>query len=125
MNKETYKNYRDLKIEDFIWFIYFFILIANLYSNKLEEDNYTKTKYTDPKDISKINITILTTVFFVYVYFLFKSYNDYKDSVMSKKRKRIELNGINLFASLLFVIAGLLLIYVESNSMDDNEIGLI
>lgn len=125
MDSNTYKKYRDLKIEDLIWGIYFLILIGNLYSNKLQEDNYTHKKYTNPKDISKVNITILTTVFFIYVYFFYRSYNELKDSFQSNNQNKINLNSLTLLASFLFLIGGAIFIYVEANSIGDDEIGII
>lgn len=121
----TFQKYQDLKIEDFIWLIYFLILFGNLYSNKLEEDNYLEKKYTNPKDISKINIIILTSVFFIYLYFFYRSYRDYKNSFYTGNERKIKLNGLVLLASFLFLIAGFIFVYVEANSMGDNEIGII
>lgn len=125
MDSNTYKKYKNLKIEDFIWGIYFLILIGNLYSNRLQEDNYTHKKYTKPKDISKINITILTTVFLIYVYFCYRSYNDLKDSYQTENSTKINLNSLTFLASLLFLIGGAIFVYVEANSIGDDEIGII
>ena len=64
MNNNFYQKYKDLKIEDFIWLIYFLILFGNLYSNKLEEDNLLNKNKTDSKTISLINLTIIIIVFY-------------------------------------------------------------
>lgn len=126
MNSNTYRKYKQLKVEDFIWTLYFLILIGNLYSNHLQEDNYTKKKYTDPKYISKINTTILVSVFLIYLYFTYRSYQDFKYSYNTHDSPRKqELNAIVLFASILFLIGGALFIYVERNSIGDDEIGII
>lgn len=53
MDDTNYRKYKDLRAEDFIWFIYFFILFGNLYSNHLQEDNYTGKKYTSSKKSQK------------------------------------------------------------------------
>lgn len=125
MNNNSYQKYKDLKIEDFIWVIYFLILFGNLYSNKLEENNYLGKSYTNPKDISKINLTILISVFFIYLYFFYRSYRDYKNSFYMGNSRKKQLNGLVLLASFLFLIAGFIFVYVEANSIGDNEIGII
>lgn len=125
MNNNFYQKYKDLKIEDFIWLIYFLILFGNLYSNKLEEDNLFNKNKTDSKTISLINLTILIIVFFIYLYFFYRSYRDYKNSFYSENERKKQLNALVLVASILFLIAGFISIYVELNSIGDNEIGII
>ncbi len=125
MNNNFYQKYKDLKIEDFIWLIYFLILFGNLYSNKLEEDNLLNKNKTDSKTISLINLTILIIVFFIYLYFFYRSYRDYKNSFYSENERKKQLNALVLVASILFLIAGFISIYVELNSIGDNEIGII
>lgn len=125
MNNNFYQKYKDLKIEDFIWLIYFLILFGNLYSNKLEEDNLFNKNKTDSKTISLINLTILIIVFFIYLYFFYRSYRDYKNSFYSENERKKQLNALVLVASILFLIAGFISIYVELNSFGDNEIGII
>ena len=39
MDNNKREQFRNLKIEDIIWIIYFFIIGANLYSNYLQENN--------------------------------------------------------------------------------------
>lgn len=125
MNNNFYQKYKDLKIEDFIWLIYFLILFGNLYSNKLEEDNLLNKNKIDSKAISLINLTILIIVFFIYLYFFYRSYRDYKNSFYSENERKKQLNALVLVASILFLIAGFISIYVELNSFGDNEIGII
>lgn len=125
MNNNFYQKYKDLKIEDFIWLIYFLILFGNLYSNKLEEDNLLNKNKTDSKTISLINLTILIIVFLIYLYFFYRSYRDYKNSFYSENERKKQLNALVLVASILFLIAGFISIYVELNSIGDNEIGII
>lgn len=43
MNESPIEQYNELKKDDFIWYIYIFIVFAAIYSNRLEED-YVFTK---------------------------------------------------------------------------------
>ena len=38
MNQNKIRNLQNLEIDDFIWYIYIFIVVASLYSNKLERE---------------------------------------------------------------------------------------
>ena len=50
---EVNRSLRNLKIEDFIWFLYFFIVIFALVANRLEE-NYLYTKNIKEKLTGRI-----------------------------------------------------------------------
>ena len=112
----------ELKIEDIIWIIYFFIVGANLYSNYLQESNIMDTKKTPKREIKAINLTIFIIVFIIYLYFLYVAYTHLKEA---KTEKQKELASLTLLGSLLFVVAGAIFIYVEYSDGNEEEIGII
>ena len=64
------KNLKRLRNEDFIWIVYFFIVVFALYSNKLDRDYLLKKDNEAYKREKYINITIFFIAFFIYLYFL-------------------------------------------------------
>ena len=65
------KKLKRLRNEDFIWIVYFFIVVFALYSNKLDRDYLLKKDNEAYKREKYINITIFFIAFFIYLYFLF------------------------------------------------------
>ena len=108
-----------LHYEDIIWYIYFFIIAFNLYSNYLEETYLQNKDKKIRNKFRRINEIIFIIVFIIYLYFLFVNLNRLKE-------KKNELTYLSLIVSILFVIAGLISIYIafKSDYLDD-EIGLI
>lgn len=125
MNESDKRTYDLLKIEDIIWFIYLFIVIANLYSNYMQEKNVEIKDMYDKKAIRSLNLVVLIVVFIIYVYFVIKNYNDVIYAYKNNKPYKAYLNKLGTFASILFVIAGLIFIYLEYHSLDEEEIGII
>ena len=87
---EKNKDYNLLKVNDIIWVIYFFLVLGNLYSNYMQEENVKNNNSFDKKNIRSLNLTILVVVFTIYIYFVIKSYNDvlwaYKNNKPYKRR---------------------------------------
>ena len=121
------KQLQRLKIEDIIWIIYLFIILFSIYANYLNK-KYLLHKNIFAKQKEKIlNIILSLVVFFIYIYFLKISYDDYKNTpIKIKNNKKYRNNFINLISAILFLIAGLMDIYIaiSDNSFDD-EIGII
>ena len=108
-----------LQIDDFIWYIYIFIVFAALYSNKLEKEfTITKDRH-NLTEFHSINLVVLTIAFFIYIYFVIDNFKKY-----SKQKSNITL--ISVIASILFLVAGGILLYVELITTDDdlNEFGI-
>ena len=119
MNEETVEKINALNLDDLVWYIYIFISVAALYSNKLEKQ-YTLTQ--DRKKLQEfhsINLVVLTIAFFVYIFFVFtsfKKFNQIKDAST--------LSGV--IASILFLVGGGIFLYLElkSSNTEINDVGL-
>ena len=102
--------------ENEIFYIYIAISILGLISNDLEKKN--KEKY---RTLNKfISITNAIALIIVYIYFFTQSYKKYK--------RKPSLKRLLLFiSSILFLIAGLINLYVEikyRSDSDEDEIAL-
>ena len=119
------KELKRLHYEDIIWYIYFFIIAFQLYSNFLEE-TYIKNKDKKiRKKYRKLNEIIFIIVFIIYIYFLITNLNrlDDMDNLNNKQKLNVYLS---IIVSILFLIAGAITLYIVfSSEKIDNEIGLI
>ena len=80
MNSDSLnKKLKQLKIEDFIWLIYIFIIFLSWYSNNLERKYFIYNDIESKKKYRKIMIFIFSILIIVYLYFLKDSYDDLKN----------------------------------------------
>lgn len=103
MNDEELKSrLKQLKIEDFIWFIYIGIIIISWYSNSLEEKYFL---YHDIKSKEKYRnnmIFIFTILVIIYIYFLKDSFHDLKSLKISDSKKKKDLTYLSFLFFLLY-----------------------
>lgn len=119
MSREKISKIDALNLDDLIWYIYIFISVAALYSNELEK-KYTATG--DRKKLTEfhsINLVVLTIAFFVYVYFIFTAFKKYNQNKNTD-------TAINVIASILFLVGGGMLLYLELKTTDSdiNNVGI-
>ncbi len=119
MSKEKISKIEALNLDDLVWYIYIFISVAALYSNELEKEYTATGNRKKLTEFHSINLVVLTIAFFVYIYFIlvaFKKYNQNKNA-----------NTItNVIASILFLVGGGLLLYLELKTTDSdiNNVGI-
>ncbi len=118
MMDDVREQLKELKVEDFIWIIFIFVSIMAIVSDKYEKDWVVSKKTSSYKTYKGINIFLLGISFLVYLYFVLLSYKKYKSSLKNKKVSELFFSKINLFAASLFLIGGLLNIFIEVNSND-------
>ncbi len=119
------KKLRETAIEDIIWLVYLFIIGANLYSNYLERD-YIKNNNIQSRDLfRKINKYVLIIAFLIYLYFVYQSYDSIRNLKQNASDKKVFLTNLTLISAILFLIAGALNIFIQNNSVFDDEIGLV
>ena len=129
MNNNQINNQLErINIENIIWLVYFFLIGYNIYSNYLET-KYIKEQDTEArKQFREINKTVLTISLIIYIYFLYLNWQDINslDNTSSSSKKK--LTTYSFIASILFVIAGILTLYVACNINvldEESEIGII
>lgn len=115
-----------LSNENFIWLIYFFIIIAALLSNAYEKYFLETHDYHKEKIYKTLNITIFCVAFFIYLYFVVISYEDVESLKKTSTKKEVVQAHVQLIASILFLVAGGLALYNEINrESPDTDIGVV
>ena len=74
--------------ENFIWVVYFFIIIAALLSNAYEKYFLETGDYRKEKIFRTLNITIFSVAFFIYLYFVIISYENVQELRETSTKKR-------------------------------------
>ena len=69
MNASKQEKLDELQMDDLIWYIYIFILVAALYSNALEKEYVVNEDKVKAAEFYSINLVVLTIVFLIYTYF--------------------------------------------------------
>ena len=125
MNRTIAEKLKETAIEDIIWLVYPFIIGANLYSNYLERD-YIKNHNLRSRDLFRqINKYVLIIAFFIYLYFVYQSYGSVRNLKENASDKKVFLTNLTLITAVLFLIAGGINIFIQNNSVFDDEIGLV
>lgn len=117
MNRNAYESLRELQIDDYIWYIYIFIVFAALLSNSIERDYIYTHSEEERTSYQIINIALLTLAFFIYLYFL-------KLSAYHYEQKRDFANCMSLLASIFLLLSGALAIIAELKSSSGNTIDI-
>lgn len=119
---EILKQLKLLNNEDIVWYIYFFIIIFALFTNKLEKDYLFSKDFQKKKLAQNINTIILIIAFFIYLYFLSVSWKNIQNTKLSLKERRINLE--RLIVNILFVVAGAIAIYADIDSNSNLDIAI-
>ena len=109
-----------LKEEDFIWLIYFFIIIFALISNNFERDSLINQNKTSSNNSKKINSTILIVAFLIYLYFVVVTIENFDLLKRNGSKKEVRVAFERLIANILFLVAGAIAIYAD---YDSNTLG--
>ena len=113
------KKLKRLRNEDFIWIVYFFIVVFALYSNKLDRDYLLKKDNEAYKREKYINITIFFIAFFIYLYFLLLLTEDLGSMEKNFNDPAYRSTFIQLIAAILFLIGGAIYLINEITRKDD------
>lgn len=114
------RQLKQLREEDFIWLIYFFIVIFALIANRFEQNYlYTQNK-TNQEYASKITTTILIVAFFIYLYFTLVSFDNLEYLKRNGNNKDVKVAFERLLANILFLVGGAVAIYADYDSNSSN-----
>jgi len=109
----------ELRIEDLIWVIYIFLSIFAIVSNYFEKQYDITGNKKDKKTFRKINTTIFTITFFIYIYFLYLNIRNLKGlEIESSPLRKLTANA-NFIAASLFLVGGT--IYLLTSIFGDPE----
>ena len=99
-----------------IWYVYIALVPLNIISKEYEEKYNVCNNVSDRKLFRSINIFVLTVVLFIYRFFLIINIKYNTNSNNDKNRGK--LNNLSLFASVIFLIGGIINLYVEINGFN-------
>ncbi len=125
MTNTILNRLKGTNIRDIIWIVYFFLIIANLYSDYLQRDYICNHNLKSRDLFRNINKYVLIVAFFIYLYFVYDSYESIKNLQNNASDKKVFLTHLALISAILFLIAGALNIFIQNNSITDDDIGLI
>ncbi|MBE6155694.1 MAG: hypothetical protein E7164_02950 [Firmicutes bacterium] len=109
-------NIKELEIENIIWLIYIFISILAIVSNFYEKRFYHFRTFQDKQKYRYLNITIFVIAIIIYLYFLYRNLKHVNNGNYS---------FLAVFASVLFLIAGIITLYIEYQTAQDEGIAII
>lgn len=102
---------KDLKIDEWIWGIFIFLSILNIFGDELEKDFYAKHHIKSDQTAKKIFTFTLFVSLLIYIYFLYQRYQQIQMAKARQEDPKIcELRGVG---SVLVVIASLLFLYCQ------------
>ena len=111
---------RNLKEEDIIWLISFFIIILAIISNKLQKEYYLTNNILKRNLSRNITTWILIIAFFIYLYFVVITYQDLNNLKKSATKAETKLAFERFIVAIIFIIAGSYALYVNQNALNNN-----
>ncbi len=120
MNNNVVRELKKLDINDFIWFIYFFIVIFSLIADYFQR-KYLLSNNQNYRNISKnLTLILLIVAFLIYLYFVIDSLEDinYLKNSQNSDKKRVAME--RLITTLVFLVGGALAIYAEIDDRGGN-----
>lgn len=110
---ENSRRIEQIKVENIVWIIYFFLIGLCLYANSLEKDYFLTGNLEKKESYRKITIFIFVVAVIIYLYFTYDNYGDYKSLGINDSIKKKRLTELSFFASSLVLISGLIFLYIS------------
>lgn len=101
-----------IKIENWIWIVYIFLIGFSFYTNYLEEEYIIKNDCEAKEKYRRNMIIIFSIALIVYLYFFVDNLNDVTNLSPCDNPKKVFLNKANLTASTLILIAGCIFLFI-------------
>ena len=108
----------DIKIENYIWVIYIFIIILSWYANSKEKNFLINQDEKSRKEYQNLIILIFTILVIIYYYFAKSSYDDIKKLKLNDTNKKKLLTYMSFLGSFLVLISGIIFLTIAIN--DEN-----
>ena len=102
----------EIETENFVWIIYLFIIGLSFLANKFEKDYYIKGNIDDKEKYRTINTFIFSVALVIYIYFFRKNFDTVKNLKCNNSYDKVRFNQLNLTATTLVVIAGIIYLYI-------------
>lgn len=105
---------KQIKIEDYIFIIYYLIITLSLYANFIERKYIIFKNPLDKEKYRNLLFIIFGIAFLVYLYYAISNYQDIKQGNDN------DLNKLSFVASLLVLISGIIYLYIIYQDKDIN-----
>lgn len=116
--KDRLDKLNDIKIENYIWVIYIFIIILSWYANSKEKNFLINQDEKSRKEYQNLLILIFTILVIIYYYFAKSSYDDIKKLKINDTNKKKTLTYMSFLGSFLVLISGIIFLTIAIN--DEN-----
>lgn len=118
MSKETEERLKQIEKENYVWIIYIFLIILCFISNYYEKNYFLTNNQISKEKYRNILIFIFSVALLVYTYFLYDSYQDYKNLSIYNNKNKKDFTKYSLIGSILIFIAGAIFLYIAINDQD-------
>lgn len=108
-NEEKLKQ---IKIENFVWYIYFGVIALCLLSNKYEKDFILTNNIDSKEKYRKLTILIFTIALLAYLYFAYDNYKSFKNLKNSDSENKKIFTKYSLLGSSLVLISGIIFLWI-------------
>lgn len=110
---------KEIEIENYIWIVYLGLIIFSFWSN-IEERKYIIFGDISAKENYRNSLIIIFSIAtIIFFYFFYSSYVSYKNLSKSDTESKKYFTIINLIATTLFLIAGILFLFI---AIEDKEL---
>lgn len=99
-----------LKFENFLWLLFAFLCLLNIFGDKLEKEYLETDNNTYKNNSNKVFEFTLIITFFIYIYFFIRNYKAYQKADESEK----QLYTIKVLGSSLLIAGVICLIYFQT-----------
>lgn len=112
------KRLQQIRIENFIWIIYFFIIALCLYGNYFEKEYFLTGNPRNKEIYRKITILIFCIAIIFYTYFVADNWKEYQSLNCYDSKEKIKYTQLNLIGSTLILISGLIFLYIACSDTE-------
>lgn len=119
MNDNLKKRLKEIEVEDMVLGIFIVIIILAYTANKIEKNYFIKGLEIDKKKYYYLSIFIFSIVVIINIYFFKISYEDVVTITDDIPDNVKEYAYLTLLASILSLIAGIIILYI---AISDTEI---
>lgn len=99
---------KDIKIENFVWLVYIFIIILSYYANYKEKNFILYNDEKSKREYQNLLILIFSILLIIYFYFAYSSYEDIKELKYYDTTKKKNLTYASFIGSFLILISGII-----------------
>ena len=112
------KRLQQIRIENFIWIVYFFIIALCLYGNYFEKEYFLTGNQINKETYRKITILIFCVAIIFYIYFVADNWKEYQSLNSCDSKEKIKYTQLNLIGSTLILISGLIFLYIACSDTE-------